>query len=75
MPADQHSRTKSRDLSESAAIDAARRVGIELLGLSALYAAGGGAAGFLMGFAAYTPLEIEVAVRKLANALRTLMKA
>lgn len=59
-------------LSERTAIDAARRVGIELLGLSALHAAGDGNAGFLMGFAAYTPGEIEIAVKKLANALRCL---
>lgn len=58
-------------LSEKRAIDAARRVGIELLGLSALHAAGDGRAGFLMGFAAYTPDEIEAAVRKLASALRS----
>ncbi|OKO71269.1 PLP-dependent aminotransferase family protein [Bradyrhizobium sp. AS23.2] len=63
------------DLSERTAIDAARRVGIEILGLSALHAAGNGKAGFLMGFAAYTPNEIEIAVRKLANAFRTVMKA
>lgn len=63
------------DLSERTAIDAARRVGIEILGLSALHAAGNGKAGFLMGFAAYTPSEIDIAVRKLANALRTVMKA
>lgn len=59
------------ELSERGAIDAARRVGVELLGLSALHAAGDGEAGFLMGFAAYTPGEIEDAVRKLANALQT----
>lgn len=58
-------------LAERTAVDAARRVGIELLGLSALHAAGGGKAGFLMGFAAYTPFEIETAVRKLEKALRT----
>jgi GntR family transcriptional regulator/MocR family aminotransferase len=57
-------------LSERTATDAARRVGIELLGLSGLHAAGDGRAGVLMGFAAYTPHEIEVAVQKLANALR-----
>ncbi|MBD9375208.1 PLP-dependent aminotransferase family protein [Rhizobium sp. ARZ01] len=62
------------DLSERTAIDAAQRVGIELLGLSALHAASDGKAGFLMGFAAYTPLEIEVAVKKLASALRAVMK-
>ncbi|WP_454017094.1 MocR-like pyridoxine biosynthesis transcription factor PdxR [Azospirillum sp. Marseille-Q6669] len=59
------------DLTERAAVDAARRAGIELLGLSALHAAGDGRAGFLMGFAAYTPFEIETAVRKLEKALRT----
>lgn len=63
------------DLSERIAIDAARRVGIELLGLSALYDSGNGKAGFLIGFAAYTPLEIEIAVKKLANALRAVMKS
>lgn len=62
-------------ISERAAIDAARRVGVELLGLSALNAAGDGEPGFLMGFAAYTPLEIEGAVRKLANALRAISGA
>lgn len=63
------------DLSERTVIDAAGRVGIKLLGLSALHAAGGGKTGFLMGFAAYTPTEIEIAIRKLANALRTVKKA
>lgn len=62
------------DLAERTAIDAARRAGIELLGLSALHAAGDAKAGFLMGFAAYTPLEIEAAVKKLANALRAVTK-
>lgn len=57
-------------LSERAAIDAARRVGVELLGLSALHASGDGKAGFLMGFAAYTPAEMEGAVGALANAFR-----
>lgn len=60
------------DISERAAIDAARRVGVELLGLSALHAARDGKAGFLLGFAAYTPAELEVAVRKLANALQAI---
>ncbi|MDH7804803.1 MULTISPECIES: PLP-dependent aminotransferase family protein [unclassified Rhizobium] len=62
------------NLPEHTVIDAARRVGIELLGLSALHAAGEGKAGFLMGFAAYTPLEIEVAVKKLANVLQTMKR-
>lgn len=59
------------NLAERTAVDAARSAGIELLGLSALHAAGDGDAGFLMGFAAYTPLEIEMAVRKLENAFRS----
>lgn len=59
------------DLSERAAIDAARRIDVELLGLSALHAAGDGKAGFLMGFAAYSPGEMEAAVGKLAKALKT----
>jgi len=62
------------DLSERLVIDAGRRVGIELLGLSALHATDDAEAGFLMGFAASTPAEIEVAVKKLANALRTVTK-
>ncbi|KUL96162.1 GntR family transcriptional regulator [Bosea sp. WAO] len=58
------------NLAETTAIDAARRAGIELLGLSSLYASRAGKPGFLMGFAAYTPNEIELAVGKLAHALR-----
>jgi len=60
------------DLPERTAIDAAQHAGVDLLGLSALHAEGRGEAGFLMGFAAYTPYEMELAVRKLATALRTL---
>lgn len=30
--------------------------------------------GFLMGFAAYAPHEMEIAVKKLANVLRTLFR-
>ncbi|MDP9588745.1 UNVERIFIED_ORG: GntR family transcriptional regulator/MocR family aminotransferase [Shinella zoogloeoides] len=62
------------NLSERTAIDAGRRVGIELLGLSALYATSDTRAGFLMGFAAYTPTEIEHSVKKLANAFRAVSK-
>ena len=60
------------EISERAAIDAARRVGVDLLGLSGLYAAGDGEPGFLMGFAAYTPMELEGAVRKLVSAFQAL---
>lgn len=63
------------DLSERDVVDAARRVGIELLGLSALHAAGDGKAGFLMGFAAYTPTELEDAVRTLERALRAVKRS
>jgi len=61
-------------LSERNAVAAAQRVGIELLGLSGLYAAGDGKAGFLMGFAAYTTTEIEIAVKKLAGAFQAAVK-
>ena len=61
-------------LSERAAVEAARQAGIEMLGLSALHATGDPKAGFLMGFAAYTPAEMEVAVRKLAGALQTVKR-
>jgi GntR family transcriptional regulator/MocR family aminotransferase len=57
-------------LSERAAVEAAKGAGVELLGLSPLHAASDGKPGFLMGFAAYTPHEIEAAVGKLAGALR-----
>ena len=59
-----------RDIPEQAVIDKARRAGIDLFGLSALYAHEAGKRGFVMGFAAYTPLELEAAVRKLAEVLR-----
>lgn len=60
------------DLPERAVIDAARGAGVELFGLSDLYAGGNASPGFLMGFAAYTPQEMELAVKKLAGVLRTL---
>ena len=64
-----------RDIPEQQAIDAARRAGIDLLGLSGLHASGQTAtAGFLMGFAAHTPDELEVAVKKLAQVLRVLAR-
>lgn len=60
------------DISERAAIDAARRVGVELLGLSPLHISSIGKAGFLMGFAAYTPTELEIAVKKLKTAFQNI---
>ena len=62
-------------LSEGAVVHAARRAGIELLGLSGLHAGESGPPGFLMGFAAYTPDEIEVAVRKLASVFQAMTKS
>jgi GntR family transcriptional regulator/MocR family aminotransferase len=52
-----------RDIPEREAIDTARRAGIDLLGLAALHASNKHKAGFLMGFAAYTPDEMEAAVK------------
>ncbi|ODT65042.1 MAG: GntR family transcriptional regulator [Pelagibacterium sp. SCN 63-23] len=63
------------DLPEQAIINAARQAGIELLGLSALHAGGRTRPGFLMGFAAYTPTELEIATRKLAAVFRELTSA
>ncbi|MCU1790757.1 PLP-dependent aminotransferase family protein [Pectobacterium polaris] len=61
-----------RDISEHDAVESARRAGIDLLGLTALYASGQHKAGFLMGFAAHAPHELEAAVKTLAKVLRAL---
>lgn len=61
-----------RDIPEYEAVEAARRAGIDLLGLTALHASSRHNAGFLMGFAAHAPHELESAVEKLANILRGL---
>ncbi|MGQ3670882.1 MocR-like pyridoxine biosynthesis transcription factor PdxR [Xanthobacter sp. TB0136] len=63
------------DIPEQEAVLAARRVGIEMLGLSSLHATGKAQAGFLMGFAAYTPEELEAAVLKLAGALKAVRRS
>lgn len=62
------------DIEERDAIHAARRAGIDLMGLSALHATERAKPGFLMGFAAYTPAELEVAIVKLAAAFKSLTK-
>ncbi|HBN52765.1 MAG TPA: GntR family transcriptional regulator [Stenotrophomonas sp.] len=59
---------------EARAVDAARRAGIDLLGLGSLYATHAGEPGFLMGFAAHAPDELEAAVRGLAGVLRDLRR-
>ena len=61
-----------RDIPEGEAVEAARRADVDLLGLTALHASSRRQAGFLMGFAAHTPHELEIAVKKLAQALRAL---
>ena len=61
-----------RDISERKAIDAAQRAGIDLLGLTALHASNRHRAGFLMGFAAHAPKELEIAVKQLAQVLHAL---
>ncbi|GAB3115651.1 PLP-dependent aminotransferase family protein [Novispirillum itersonii subsp. nipponicum] len=60
------------EISESGTVQAARRAGVELLGLSGLYAdrQQPERSGFLMGFAAYTATEMEEAVRAVAPVLR-----
>lgn len=61
-----------RDISETEVVSAARQAGIDLLGLTALHASNRYTPGFLMGFAAYAPHEMETAIRKLADILRVL---
>lgn len=57
-------------ISEKEMAAAARRAGVDILGLSDLYAGTPASTGFLMGFAAYTEREIEDAVKKLAAIFR-----
>ncbi len=61
-----------RDIPEREAVESARRAGIDLLGLADMHASSRHKAGFLMGFAAHAPYELEIAVKKLANVLRAL---
>ncbi|MFT7773634.1 PLP-dependent aminotransferase family protein [Roseateles sp.] len=63
-----------RDIHERDAVESARRAGIDLLGLTALHASSKHKAGFLMGFAAHAPHELEIAVKKLANVLRAICR-
>ncbi|UUE45496.1 MocR-like pyridoxine biosynthesis transcription factor PdxR [Pectobacterium aroidearum] len=64
-----------RDIPEHDAVESARRAGIDLLGLTALCAASGQhKAGFLMGFAAHAPHELDIAVKTLAKVLRALCR-
>ncbi|MFV3337716.1 PLP-dependent aminotransferase family protein [Pseudomonas sp. NY15349] len=60
----------TRPMPEELVVKAAQAAGIDLLGLSALYASSRGEAGVLMGFAAHTPGELAMAVAKLAKVLR-----
>ena len=57
-------------ISEKEIATAARRAGVDILGLTNLYAGPPASTGFLMGFAAYTEREIEDAVKKLAAIFR-----
>ena len=52
---------------EAETVRAARRVGVHLTGLTPLHDAGAGRPGWLMGFAASTPAEIDAAVDRLAK--------
>ncbi|MEX5318608.1 PLP-dependent aminotransferase family protein [Pseudomonas shirazica] len=60
----------TRPMPEEQVVKAAQAAGIDLLGLSGLYASTKGEAGLLMGFAAHTPGELAMAVAKLAKVLR-----
>lgn len=62
----------SGSLTEQISVDVGKSVGVDLLGLSSLYASQCEAPGWLMGFAAYAPHEINAGVKKLADALTRL---
>ncbi|THU01951.1 PLP-dependent aminotransferase family protein [Lampropedia puyangensis] len=61
-----------QNLPEQRIIASARSAGIDLLGLSELYASAPCPTGFLMGFAAHAPHELQAAVMQLAKILRAL---
>lgn len=63
-----------RDIPEREVIESARTAGIDLLGLTALHASNQHRGGFLMGFAAHAPHELEIAVKKLANLLHAMCR-
>jgi GntR family transcriptional regulator/MocR family aminotransferase len=52
-------------------VDAAGRAGLDLLGLSGLYVGRQQTPGFVMGFAAHTPAELDAAVKKLRKVFET----
>lgn len=60
------------DLSEARVIEAAAEAGLGLTGLSSLHISARQRPGFLLGFAAFTPSELESGVRRLATVLRRL---
>ena len=61
-----------KDISEKKLVDAANKAGVDLLGLTTLHAVSPHKTGFLMGFAAHAPHEMEIAVKKLSNILYAL---
>ena len=63
------------DLPEERVIAAASRAGLGLTGLSGLHNSVTPRPGFLMGFAAFTPSELESGVRQLAAILREMLRA
>lgn len=60
------------DLPEARVIAAAAQAGLSLTGLSGLHIAGLQRPGFLLGFAAFTPSELESGVRRLAAVFQQL---
>lgn len=61
-------------LSEIQVIDAAAKAGLGLTGLTGLHATARPRPGFLLGFAAFTPTELESGVRRLAAILTGLLR-
>ncbi|MGH8053770.1 MAG: PLP-dependent aminotransferase family protein [Stenotrophomonas sp.] len=57
-------------IDEQAVLEGARQAGVALQGLTALHASRTPQPGLLLGFAAYTPVEMEMAIKPLATVLR-----
>ena len=60
----------SCNLAEDNVIESAARMGLSLTGLTRLHATKRARSGFLLGFAAFTPAELESGVRKLEKVFR-----
>lgn len=61
------------DLPEAKVVEAAAAAGLSLMGLTGLHLATPAKPGFLLGFAAFTPSELDIGMRKLAAVMRAML--